>query len=179
MATALPGFGSPAASFEQPYDMLEACHERVLRSLDLLARLLDHIEQNGHDGQSRSAAADVLRYFDLAAPLHHQDEELHVFPLLLAQGDATQRSVVLRLQAEHRQMEAAWAAVRAALLRWCEPGCTDAVDAETRAAVTGFMQLYAGHIDTEEGQVFPAALARMGKDVLDSMGREMQARRQS
>jgi hemerythrin-like domain-containing protein len=179
MAMALPGFGSPAASFEQPYEMLAACHERVLRSLDLMGRLLDHIEKNGHNTQTQSAAADVLRYFDLAAPLHHQDEELHVFPLLLAQGDATQRSTVLRLQAEHRQMEELWATVRAPLLRWRAPGCTEAVSAEALTAATGFIKLYASHIDAEETLVFPPTQAQMNAAQLEQMGREMQARRQS
>jgi len=98
MGQVLPGFSSPAAGFEQPYEMLTACHERVQRTLDLLDRLIDHVAQHGLDAQSRSAAADVLRYFDLAAPLHHQDEELHVFPPLLAGEDAALRAVVRRLQ---------------------------------------------------------------------------------
>ena len=71
-SAALPGFHSPAASFERPHDMLLACHERVQRSLDLLGRLVAHIDSHGHDASSRSAAQDVLRYFTLAAPLHHR-----------------------------------------------------------------------------------------------------------
>lgn len=43
MATPSPGFDSPAVGFEQPFDMLEACHERVRRSLSLLERLIAHI----------------------------------------------------------------------------------------------------------------------------------------
>ena len=78
---------APAVGFEQPFEMLEACHDRVRRSLDLLARLIVHVDRHGHDTQSRSAARDVLRYFDLAAPHHHEDEERHVFPRLLASGD--------------------------------------------------------------------------------------------
>lgn len=41
--TGLPGFNTPAVGFEEPFAMLEACHERVQRTLDLLQRLLqDH-----------------------------------------------------------------------------------------------------------------------------------------
>ena len=57
----LPGFHAPAASFEQPFEMLEACHPRVRRSLALLGKLVEHIDQHGHSEQTRSAAADVLR----------------------------------------------------------------------------------------------------------------------
>ncbi|MEQ1660956.1 MAG: hemerythrin domain-containing protein [Hylemonella sp.] len=179
MATALPGFEAPAVGFEAPYEMLEACHERVQRSLDLLGRLLEYVEQKGHDAQTRSAATDVLRYFDLAAPLHHQDEELHVFPLLLAQGDVALRATVQRLQADHRQMEAVWAGVREALLRWSEPGCQEKVTAESLEAIIRFRGLYAGHIEAEEGLVFPAARAAMTAATQAAMGAEMQARRRA
>jgi hemerythrin-like domain-containing protein len=177
MGQALPGFDAPAVGFEQPYDMLEACHERVQRSLDLLQRLTDYVAKNGHDAQTRSAAADVLRYFDLAAPLHHQDEELHVFPPLLAQGDAALRAAVLQLQAEHRQMETLWAAVRPTLLRWREAGASGGVDAATRDTIARFIAIYAGHIDTEEGRVYPAARTTMDAATQAAMGAEMQARR--
>jgi hypothetical protein len=60
--TALPGFDSPAIGFEQPFEMLEACHDRVRRSLALLGRLIEHIDRHGHDDKSRGAASDVLRY---------------------------------------------------------------------------------------------------------------------
>ncbi len=179
MGTALPGFDTPAVGFEAPYDMLAACHERVQRSLDLMGRLVDYIGDQGHDAQTRSAAADVLRYFDLAAPLHHQDEELHVFPLLLAQGNVSLRATVQRLQADHRQMEALWAGVREALLRWREPGCQEKVATDTLEAITRFRGLYAGHIEAEEGLVFPAARAAMSAATLLAMGAEMQARRRA
>ncbi|MBX9960167.1 MAG: hemerythrin domain-containing protein [Burkholderiaceae bacterium] len=177
MGQVLPGFNSPAAGFEQPYAMLEACHERVQRTLDLLERLIDHVAQHGHDAQSRSAAADVLRYFDLAAPLHHQDEELHVFPPLLAGEDVALQAVVRRLQAEHREMETCWAALRPTLLRWREAGASDAPDATLRAQAARFAQLYAGHIPVEETLVFPGAQAGMDAAHQAAMGQEMQARR--
>ena len=71
--TPLPGFSSPAVGFEEPFGMLEACHARMRRSLGLLYRLVAYVGEQGHDEISRSAASDVLRYFNLAAPPHHQD----------------------------------------------------------------------------------------------------------
>ncbi len=179
MGTALPGFDAPAVGFEQPYEMLEACHGRVQRTLDLLGRLLDYSGERGQDAQSRSAAADVLRYFDLAAPLHHQDEEQHVFPPLLAGGDAALRAHVQQLQAEHEEMGRLWALIRAPLLRWRDGGddAGDRPDAALRAAAQRFAALYAGHIPREEQLVFPAARAAMDAATLARMGAEMQARR--
>lgn len=68
--------------------MMGACHERVQRVLDLLGRLRDHVARHEVDHEARQAARDGMRYFDVAAPQHHRDEERHVFPLLEAHGDA-------------------------------------------------------------------------------------------
>ena len=62
----LPGFSAPGVGFEQPFAMLQACHERVLRTLALLARLRTHVLQHGVDDDARQAARDVQRYFDIA-----------------------------------------------------------------------------------------------------------------
>ena len=131
-APALPEFDSPAVGFEQPFEMLEACHERVRRSLVLLERLIGHVEAHGHDARSRSAAADVLRYFDLAAPLHHQDEERHVFALLEHCGDAALEASTAGLRSDHARMEALWALLRVALGAWAMPGAREAASALSR-----------------------------------------------
>lgn len=179
MGTVLPGFDAPAVGFEQPYEMLEACHERVQRTLDLLGRLLDYAQDKGQDAQTRSAASDVLRYFDLAAPLHHQDEEQHVFPLLLEQGDATLRASVQQLQSEHEEMGQLWLLIRVPLQRWRDGGDNpqDRPDTALKAAAQRFAALYAGHIPREEQLVFPAARAAMDPATQARMGAEMQARR--
>jgi len=48
-----------------------------------------------------------MRYFDMAAPLHHEDEKLHVFPALLKWPDVALHQLVARLIAGHRQIETA------------------------------------------------------------------------
>ena len=73
---------APAAGFDEPFEMLAACHERVQRMLRLLRRLAAHLGEHGADAQAAQAAVDVMRYFDEAAPRHHDDEELHVLPRL-------------------------------------------------------------------------------------------------
>src|SRR6266545_5021972 len=103
---------APAATFEQPFEMLTACHERVDRMLKLLQRLREHMASNGADADARKAAQDVMRYFDQAAPQHHRDEELHVFPPLMAEGDPETTALVSRLQQDHLQMESRWAKAR-------------------------------------------------------------------
>jgi hypothetical protein len=114
----LPGFEAPGVGFEQPFEMLRACHERVQRSLDLLRRLIEYLDTRGHDRSTRSAAADVLRYFDIAAPLHHEDEELHVFPALADSADAALREAIAVLRDDHVRMAERWALARGVLLGW-------------------------------------------------------------
>lgn len=177
MATALPGFDAPAVGFEQPFEMLAACHERVRRSLALLQRLIEHIDAKGHDTQSRSAAADVLRYFDLAAPQHHLDEERHVFAVLAAAGDATLATAAAALRSDHARMDTLWAPLRVALQAWTLPGASGPVGAVVQQQALAFGQVYAAHLQTEEETVFPAARARMDAPRLAHMSYEMQARR--
>ncbi|MFM2403725.1 MAG: hypothetical protein RL223_1605 [Pseudomonadota bacterium] len=102
-----PG-SSPAVGFESPFEMLDACHERVRRSLDLLARLITHLERQGIDAAARDAAHDVWRYFTIAAPQHHQDEERHVFAWAARSGRADLAAAAGRLQIEHRDFDRQW-----------------------------------------------------------------------
>ena len=172
----LPGFNTPGVGFEQPFAMLEACHERVQRTLGLLARLRAHVRDQGGDDAARQAARDVLRYFDIAAPLHHEDEELHVFPLLLAQGAPGVQALVQQLQRDHVTMTADWAAARLALQAVVD-GTASAFSAEDEAAFSRFAARYDARIAAEEGTAYPAAVALLAPATVVDMGREMAARR--
>ncbi len=175
----LPGFHAPAASFDQPFDMLGACHERVQRSLDLLKRLQAHLLTTGCDDDARQAAADVLRYFDIAAPLHHEDEELHVFPPLLANAGAEIKALVRELQQDHHLMESHWANARCVLKQVGESTGENgqALDPEQTAALHGFTALYNDHIEREEQVVYPAALVYVTPQAMQTMGADMKRRR--
>ncbi|MBL7088049.1 MAG: hemerythrin domain-containing protein [Acidovorax sp.] len=172
----MPGFSAPAVGFEQPFAMLEACHERVQRTLDLLGRLREHVRKQGVDHDARQAARDVLRYFDIAAPLHHQDEELHVFPLLLAQATPEVRALVTRLQHDHVAMTTDWAAARDVLQALLDESATG-FKPQDEAALDRFAMRYDDHIAAEEGVAYPAAAALLPPAALAAMGREMAARR--
>jgi hypothetical protein len=158
--------------------------------LGLLQRLQAHLQVQGADASARSAAADVMRYFDLAAPQHHLDEERHLFPLLQASGDAALADLASRLQADHRQMALAWAALRQDLLavtegRWPPqaPAADPAGPAPGAPAATGapnwqaFVALYAAHARAEDDIAYPAATLRLGPAERAAMGRDMAQRR--
>lgn len=170
-----PG-GKPAATFDEPFEMLEACHERVHRTLALLSRLREHVARNGADEQARQAARDVMRYFDQAAPEHHRDEELHVFPPLLAQGDPQVVGVVHRLQQDHLAMEQGWRAARQVLQALAE-GAVQSFDAPQEDALSAFAQLYGSHIEAEEQIAYPQARRRLDAPALARMSTDMRERR--
>lgn len=167
---------APAATFEQPFEMLAACHERVDRMLRLLARLREHLAKQGADADARKAAQDVMRYFDQAAPQHHHDEELHVFPPLVAQGDPQTMALVCRLQQDHLQMEQRWGQAREVLAA-VAAGELDALSPGDEAALDAFAGIYAGHIEAEEQLAYPAARELLDERAIAAMGQEMMKRR--
>jgi len=179
---AQPGQPVASAGFESPFEMLSACHERVERMLGLLGRIREHVATHGADAQARQAAQDVMRYFDLAGPLHHQDEELHVFPPLLAQRDPAVVAVVIRLRQDHREMEAQWTQVRVALAVLVEAaGRPDAgwpgFSAVEQQRFDAYDALYRRHLVDEEGVAYPAARTLIRGEGLKAMSADMMARR--
>jgi hemerythrin-like domain-containing protein len=164
----------PAVGFEQPMHMLQACHERVQRSLDLLQRLGEHLDAHGVDPSAVAAAQDVMRYFDIAGPLHHEDEERHVLPRLRAAGH---NALAERLHADHRALALAWSRWRPVLAQVCEGNWNRTVSAHVRSGWRDFEARYAAHIALEEGQAFALAANGMADATRDDMGREMAARR--
>jgi hemerythrin-like domain-containing protein len=162
------------ADFEQPFEVLDTCHGRIQRMLSRLQWLHVHLTAMGRDAQARQAARDVMRCFDLAAPTHHEDEERHVFPPLLAAGLCV--DVVVRLQREHLEMAKLWPMVREVLQRvdadrW--PGFAPADE----GLLEHFARLHDWHIATEDELVYPAAAQRLEAAARIAMGQEMARRR--
>lgn len=173
--------GAPAAGFDDPIGMLYACHSRIRKQLDTLARLVPHLPAHGADEAARQAVAGVMRYFDTAGRHHHADEEENVFPLLKALGGApgarpeAKRAVetIARLEADHVAMEAAWQRLRERLAAIGEGRSAELPAAEVEA----FRALYAHHIPREEEDVFAAARQLLSPDQCAALGQAMAARR--
>ncbi len=165
------------AGFDEPIEMLRACHERIEQQCGTLERLVPHVKAHGCDTAAREAATAVLRYFDQAGPPHHADEEQDLFPRLLAAatGEEAERVALLvtSLLADHREMETLWAGVRRAL----EPlakGDASRLDSE---GVAAFCALYRRHMATEEGEVLALAERVLAPEALAEVGRAMSLRR--
>lgn len=167
---------SPAAGFDEPYALMAACHERMTRTLILLERIGAHVAAQGCDTQARDAAKDVLRYFTIAAPLHHQDEELHVFPRLREEGNG---ELADRLLTDHREMETLWAAIVPDLEAVRDGSLPNGTLADARERWQTFATLHRHHIDAEDHDAYPSASAATPDTALRVMGEEMAGRRRA
>ena len=174
----MPLHRAPGVGFEAPFEMLAGCHERVERMLRLLERLREHLPGHGPDAQAQAAARDVMRYFDQAAPQHHEDEERHVLPALRAAGRA---ELAERIHADHLRMAGAWARLRRVLEPMAQgqqlpEGGRDA-GLDGAGDLAGFIALYRTHVQLEDALAFPLAAACLVGAARDAMGHEMAARR--
>lgn len=162
-----------APGFDDPLEMLRACHGRITAQCDTLQRLVGHLQAQGNDTQAAQAARAILRYFDTAGRHHHDDEEQDLFPALLASGDSEVARHVARLLGEHQEMDAAWHTLRPLLAAIAEDRA-GTLDAGT---VAHFIDCYARHIVFENGTLLPLAQTLLDEATLQHIGRNMAARR--
>jgi hemerythrin-like domain-containing protein len=165
-----------APSFDEPLEMLAACHQRIEAMLDTLERLARHLESSGNDSLARVAAHAVLRYFDTAGALHHRDEDHDLFPLLRVRAGELARdevaAVIDELEREHHTMEAQWQRLRESLLRVADGAAQLDPDEVTR-----FAWLNPRHMQQEGAAVMPFAREALKADERAALGRRMAARR--
>jgi len=177
MNTEFPGFSGPTASTEAPLEMLAACHIRIERQCATLRRLASHLAHSGCDGQARTAAENIMRYFDTAAVQHHADEEVDLFPALIesmAGSDAVCiRDMTEGLAAEHRELEDMWRVLRKPLERIAQGASADL----PASAVEDFAALYERHLKREDDELLPMAARLLADDELALVGRAMRQRR--
>jgi pyridoxamine 5'-phosphate oxidase len=166
-----------APDFDQPIAVLKHCHGRIRKQLATLEKLLAHLPEHGADQQARQAASAVLRYFEKAAHLHHDDEEQDLIPMLraVAQGEdaATLQALAPVILQDHKDMDAMWQDLHEQLA-----AIADGSGAQlSSAAVQRFSQRYLGHMEREESMVAPMALRLFSPQQMAQLGQAMQRRR--
>ncbi len=175
---ARPSLFETMAGFDDPLEMLLACHRRIEHHLDILERLQSHVAQRGVDAEASGAAQSVLRYFTSAAEAHNEDEEKDLFPLLeqrIPAGADKARFHVLRerLESEHSRVHELWARLRKPLEGIAE-GLPRALPA---ADVSGFVDAYRRHIAEEEDVLSPLFVKWLDEADRGALGRSMRERR--
>ena len=166
-----------APDFNQPVAVLKHCHGRIRKQLATLEKLLVHLPEHGADEQARQAASAVLKYFEKAAHLHHDDEEQDLIPMLraVAQGEdaATLQALAPVILQDHKDMDAMWQDLHEQLSAIAEGSGTQL----SSSTVQRFSQRYLNHMEREESTMAPMALRLFDAQQMKQLGEAMQRRR--
>lgn len=166
-----------ALNDEPALGMLLACHQRIRRFSDLAVRLSE-ARTASPEAVSESAGA-LERYFSVAFPLHAEDEDLRLPPVLAALklGDAAQ-AVLSRLPGEHQRLDALLATL---LPTWRElvrePGKLHDAAPALAANAEAFRTLVLAHADAEERDLFPVVAKLVPHHALVELAAAMRERR--
>ena len=167
-----------AAKTHDGFDVLDVCHRQTIFSLGRLASLVAHLEAQGVDHDAGVLAHEVVDFFSKTSRQHHEDEEKHVFPKLLAAGDEDLIHAVQRLQQDHGWLEADWNELEPMLDAIASGQSFYEIEA-LHNSVDVFTTLMHEHIALEESIVYPEARERATGRQRQEMWREMTARRRA
>ncbi|MFZ6648574.1 hemerythrin domain-containing protein [Undibacterium sp. TJN25] len=166
-----------APDFNQPLAVLKHCHDKIRKQLATLGKLPAHLAANGADDDAQQAASAVRRYFNQAAPLHHEDEEMDLLPMLEVTAKNEDAALLAELMPailkEHTLMHAIWHRLDKQL---------EALAAATSAELAGddvaqFCTMYTQHMVTEESHIAPMAKRLFSDAQMSKLGSAMQQRR--
>lgn len=141
------------------FEALDSTHREVMHTLERLQQWVHSLDPLRVDDATRATADEICKFFDGHARAHHAAEEQHVFPSLLASGNAVLVQHVHRLQQDHGWLEEDWLELQPQLRSVVEGYTGFDVDF-LRAAVPVFTELYRDHIALEENIVYPESRRR-------------------
>lgn len=172
-----PLFPSPAADFDHPLEILDGCHQRILRQCTLIDAIAARLASHPADPEARDAARAVVRFFDTAGAAHHRDEEEDLFPALVhyvpsLELNAT-RALLARLRIDHANLDAAWREMRGTLMALALGGEPNL----PIEAAQAFGAAYRRHIALEEAELLPLARRVLDTRLVARLGERMARRR--
>ena len=161
-----------APSWDDPIEMLYACHGKVKKFCNQINKLPDYLQHNGCNDIAKQAITQICTYFNRAAPLHHEDEEQNFFPELV-QFYPLAQPIISELENQHIDLHENWRLLNQQLSAVLQ-GERDALDS---LLIQQFTQGYAKHIPQEE-QLFEWGKQHIPAENLRKIGQMMAARRQ-
>lgn len=161
----------PFALLDDPLEYIAAEHFRARAVCSALSRLAEA-------GKAfRDEADRVIAYLDCDFPLHHEDEEADLFPLLRQRAAADDLGITLaRLGSDHRKSEALAADIVTVLAQGTR-NATLHLAGRTRDLMRAFSASQRRHLALENGVVLAIARIRLTRADLTGMSRRMKARR--
>jgi len=163
----------PAPDFDDPINLLKACHQRILGFCDLLKKIVAHAAQDDISSEVHQAAQKVHRYFSTAGQYHTEDEEQDLFPLLIDSSPET-APIIDELREQHIAIHTTWVQLAPVLSR---PTLINETP-EFETWVNTFCEAYHEHIQIEETELFAVAEQILGAEQLRQLGENMKARRE-
>ncbi|MDG2948498.1 hemerythrin domain-containing protein [Bisgaard Taxon 10/6] len=166
-----PTAHAQSASWAQPIEMLFACHGRVKNFCRQLGMLPDYLAKNGINQAVKNDVKQIITYFNVAAPLHHEDEETDFFPALLRYVPQA-KADILKLEAEHVGIHKIWAQLGVQLQELIDEKRTGI----EQNLLDDYRAAYARHIALEE-PLFELGQKHIPAEQLTAMGKIMAERR--
>jgi hemerythrin-like domain-containing protein len=164
---------------EDAITLLLGCHDRIRHFTDVADRL--NLNEQSPAADRQRAASAVLRYYEMALPLHEADENDSVYPRLqkaLPPGELAAANQAMIEQ--HTEIDALIAEL---LPMWRtiadDPAQQENLSADLGKRVQRLKQLWTSHLDLEEEVVIPAMRRFLSQQDLGAIEAEMRARRTS
>lgn len=161
------------ATWDEPIDMLYACHGKVKRFCRQLSILPGYLEKNGVNQAVLNDVKIILHYFNHAAPLHHEDEEQDFFPALIEKAPQAKDDVE-ELERQHVLLHENWHKLSIQL----EELIAEKRDSIDEQLIAQFIGGYDKHIAIEE-PLFELGKQYLSAEQLTAMGKIMFSRRQA
>lgn len=165
--------GDDAAPEDELLELLLACHARIRRFSRLALTLGARPELPA--AEVKATAAQCLRYFTEALPLHVRDEEDSLWPRLAGQSAALDATMA-QMRAQHFshvvRLDALERALRAVFERPNDP----ALHRQLAAAASTVETDFDDHLRLEETELFPS-LETLLPEVREAIVEELRHRR--
>jgi putative Hemerythrin HHE cation binding domain subfamily protein len=159
------------ASWNEPIEMLYACHGKVKRFCRQLTILPDYLAKNGCNQAVKNDVQQILNYFNQSAPLHHDDEEKDFFPLLVKYVPEAQKDID-ELERQHVTLHDSWTKLSEQLQALLK----DERENIDVTLINHFVSSYDKHIALEE-PLFELGKQHLSELELREIGDIMSARR--
>lgn len=157
-----------------PLDELAHAHLVQAQICDAMEKIADGLP----DEVDRRLCAQVASCLQYDLPLHHSDEDLGLFPLLMARAEESDGfdRIIERLSAEH-QSDTDFAGEIAEALEHLGRGEPSVNPEMMGYMLRGFFERYRRHVQWEDVLVMPLARLRLTADDLDALTQLMERNR--
>lgn len=161
-------FVEPTRDFSNGLGVLQTYHGEFLVAGEELLRLVEEIHAQGINEARAYRCVHLHSYYTRAGPLHHQDEERALFPLIVNRSFLLD-GMIERLTLDHEEIEQAWQALAPMLSR--PEHITDTKRLTELAQA--FERLQREHLTRENEDFFPQVAPLLSPGQLLEMGTTM------